>query len=78
MKPEIQSLKNDLLHWLIELKDIQTLKKLHAFKENTDWWEQISVEERQAIEEGLAQLDNGESIDYEQAVQQLRTKHELK
>ena len=60
------------MHWLVELQDENTINQLCSIKEGQDWWQQISDQERQAIDEGIAQLDRGEGIEHQQAMQQLR------
>ena len=74
---DIKTLKIDLIHWLTELEDVNTLKQLQALKENLDWWENISEEERLAVDEGLAQLDRGEGIPHEQVMKSMREKYNL-
>jgi len=73
----IQATKIDLIHWLTELKDTNTLKQLKAIKEGQDWWEMISEEDRGSIDEGLAQLDRGEGIPHEQVMKEAREKFNL-
>ena len=72
---DIQSLKLDLIQWLTQLKDVNTLKQLSAIKEGSDWWDEISDEERSAIDSGLAELDKGEGIPHEQVMQKVRKKY---
>ncbi len=74
---DIQAAKIDLIHWLTELKDAEILKQLKAIKEGQDWWDQISEEERLAIDEGLAQLDRGEGIPHDQVMKEVREKYQL-
>ena len=74
---DIQSLKLDLIQWLADLKDVHTLKQLRAIKEGSDWWDEISEEERQAIDSGLAQLDRGEGIPHEKVMQKGKDKYDL-
>jgi predicted transcriptional regulator len=74
MKTNIEALKIDLIHWLTELKDVEILKQLQAIKEGRDWWEEIGQAERQAIEEGLAQLERGETIPHEQVKEKIRSR----
>ncbi len=45
MKSDIQSLKIDLIHWLTQLNDMDTLKQLSTIKESRDWWDEISKQE---------------------------------
>ena len=61
--------KIDLISWISNLQDEKTLSRIETIKkEEPDWWDTISDEERAEIEEGLAQLDRGESIPHEQVM----------
>jgi len=58
----------DYLHKLIvETDDINILSKVQAYfttlrGNNIDWWDMISDQEKEAINTGLRQLNNGEGI----------------
>ncbi len=61
---EIKSLRTEVKQ-LIEEADVDALKAIYSmFKisKGDDWWDTISAGERDAIEIGLAQLENGEGI----------------
>lgn len=76
---DIQSVKIDLIRWLTELKDIKILEQLNDIKQSQskDWWDEISEEERQAIEEGIAQADHGELIPHDEVMKRIRGKFNL-
>ena len=59
---DIQAEKLRLIEWLAGLNDTRTLNEFITLKKTKemDWWDEISVEERSQIEEGLAQADRGE------------------
>lgn len=46
-------------------------------KEVQDWWENISDQEKLAIDKGITQLDNGESISHESLKSEILAKHLL-
>ena len=53
----------------LSLKDESLLKRIESVRsEESNWWEQISTEERAEIEHGLSQLDKGEYIPHEQVM----------
>jgi len=61
--------KINLINWISNLEDENTLSRLESIKqEEPDWWDTISEEERAEIAEGLSQLDKGESILHEQVM----------
>ncbi len=61
--------KLNLINWISSLKDESLLKRIESIRsEESNWWEQISNEERAEIELGLSQLDKGEYIPHEQVM----------
>ena len=70
-----QTLQTDLIKWFSERKDMETLKKVDQIKQGHDWWNTISDQEKEAIREGLNQLDNGEGIPHEQVMKEAREKY---
>jgi len=70
-----QALKTDLIEWLKNLKDPKTLNELKHIKESHDWWEFISEAEKDAIEEGISQLEKGEAISHELLMKEAREKY---
>lgn len=76
---DVQSLKIDLIRWLTELKDVKILEQLKNIKEsqNNDWWDEISEEERRAIEEGIDQADHGKLIPHDEVMKRIRGKFDL-
>ena len=41
-------------------------------KSKNDWWNEISIEEKQEIEEGLAQADNGELVSHKTVMEKYK------
>ena len=71
----VQELQISIKDLIESIHDEQFLNAIYSILNNQvqkDWWETISAPEREAIEEGLAQLDRGEKIPHEQVVQRLR------
>ena len=57
----IQAEKLGLIQWLTQLTDENVIAKIKALRsEKSDWWDDISIEEKTEIEEGLTQADKGE------------------
>jgi hypothetical protein len=69
---DIQATKIDLIHWLTELQDPDILQQLNVIKGGQDWWDEISEEERLAIDEGIGELDRGEGIPHEEVMKKVR------
>lgn len=58
---DMKAEKLGLIQWLAQLTDERMIVKILALrKEQEDWWEQITAEEKAEIEEGLLQADRGE------------------
>lgn len=76
---DIQTEKLNLIQWLAGLNDVDTIKEFITLKKEkeADWWDEISEEERSAINEGIAQLDRGEGISYEQVMKEVRENYNL-
>ncbi len=61
MDLSLENKKIELIQWLSTLNDkslIDELMKLRE-KERSDWWNEISVEEKKSIEKGILDADNG-------------------
>ncbi|MHA8086205.1 hypothetical protein [Aquirufa sp. Wall-65K1] len=73
MKTEsiIQSKKLELIQWLSTIDDITVLNKIFELKkqENIDWWNSISELEKQSIEQGLQEAENGKLNNHSKAKQ---------
>jgi predicted transcriptional regulator len=66
---DIKAEKLDLIQWLAQLTDVNVIEQIKALrKEKSDWWQEISEEERAEIEEGLAQADRGEVKSHEEVM----------
>lgn len=72
---DTQSLRSDLMKWLSELNDVKVLNELKAIRDGQDWSEQISNDERSAIEEGLSQLDNDQMVSHELVLKERQEKY---
>ena len=62
----IEAEKLKLIEWLISLRDETTIEKLKFFHEHSadaaDWWDTISESERDSIERGIKDVENGKTI----------------
>lgn len=57
----IQSKKLELIQWLSTIEDLSVLNKIIDLKmqENKDWWNSISENEKQSIENGIQDAEAG-------------------
>jgi len=76
---DIQAEKLSLIQWLAGLNDPKVLKEFITLKKSNeiDWWDEITEEERLAINEGIIQLDRGEGIPHDQVMKEVRQKYNL-
>ena len=58
---DIQNAKIDLIQWLTTLEDSSLIQKIIELKkkETQDWWNEISDAEKESIELGITDADNG-------------------
>ena len=63
---DIQAEKYKLIEWLTSIKDQGIIEKIKLFKENlsdsTDWWETISQAEKDSIDRGIKDFEEGRVI----------------
>ena len=61
----IEREKLKLIEWIANLKDDSIIERIKILKENQlvrDWWDEISEEEKTAIEKGLEDIKAGRVI----------------
>jgi hypothetical protein len=60
MELQIEKRKLELIQWLSTLEDLNILDKISALKkEQKDWWDTISDDEKASIEKGIEQANAG-------------------
>jgi hypothetical protein len=61
--------KIELIQWLSTIEDISILNKIMELrkKESKDWWNSISEDEKNSIEAGLNDAENGKLNNHSQA-----------
>ena len=70
---DIQATKLELMQMLLNTQKEDVLAQVKAILEDeTDFWETLSVEDQQAIDEGIQQLERGESVSREEADKMIR------
>ena len=67
----IQAEKLGLIEWIARLNDSKTIEKLKQFREeyskSSDWWDEISITEKESIERGLKDIENGKVHSHDSA-----------
>ncbi|MBZ9729508.1 hypothetical protein LB467_07385 [Salegentibacter sp. JZCK2] len=61
MDMDIQNKKIELIQWLSTLNDESIIEKIMKLRESEkiDWWNEISKEEKESIEQGIKDADSG-------------------
>ena len=69
---DIQAEKLKLIEWLTTLSDQSIIEKLNLFKENftdkTDWWETLSDSEKESIDRGIKDIEEGRTIPHSEVI----------
>ena len=59
----LENRKINLINWISTIQEEDILNKVEKIqKEKSDWWDTLANEDKDAINDGLNQLDNGESL----------------
>ena len=64
---DIQASKIQLVKDILNINNVDFLKKVSDFVQNekTDFWNELSVSEKNEINQGIAELERGEKVSYE-------------
>ncbi|MBI9036185.1 MAG: hypothetical protein JEZ03_17125 [Bacteroidales bacterium] len=59
----IETRKINIINWISSIQEEDVLAEMERIqREKTDWWNEVSDEDKEAINEGLEQLDKGEFL----------------
>jgi hypothetical protein len=63
----ITNTKVELAKFILDIEDPELIKRIHGLlmKEDSDFWVQLSEDEKQEIQLGVSQLDKGKKISFE-------------
>jgi hypothetical protein len=65
-----EALKLELIEWLTHLDDDDTISYLKIVKDSSekgsDWWQELSGEQKRGIERGLRDIDAGKVTPHDQ------------
>ena len=61
---DVQSEKLNFIHWFAQLHDVKVIEEFLELKQKRehDWWEDLTEEEKKAVEAGIAQAEEGEVL----------------
>ncbi len=67
-----ETIKLELIEWLIELQDSDTIEYLRMVKDSRtsghDWWNDLTEEQKSAIERGVEEIKEGKIVAHEDVV----------
>lgn len=63
MDMNLYQMRLELIQWLTTIDDKELIEKIFNFKkqESKDWWNNISEKEKESIEKGLKDIENGKT-----------------
>ena len=74
----LEARKVNLINWISSIQESNLIEKLEALqKEGADWWNKVSKEDKQTIDEGLEQLDRGEFLTRSEVRAKVKEKYNL-
>ncbi len=79
---DIVELRTDLHKMIDQISDSNVLNAVKTLLSGKtaaqeDWWDEVSDEDRKAIEEGLEQLDRGEYLTRSEVREKIQEKYKL-
>jgi hypothetical protein len=66
----LEAIKLELIEWLTKLDDQDTIQYLKVVKDSSsddrDWWDTLSKEQKQGVERGVKDLEDGRITTHEE------------
>ena len=77
---DIQATKIELAQLLLNTDDVSVLNKIKSiFKiKEKDWWDELSKEQQDSIDEGFAEIDRGEFVTWEDLKKEIKARKMVK
>ncbi|MCX2679418.1 hypothetical protein OOZ15_05635 [Galbibacter sp. EGI 63066] len=71
---DVQAEKNRLIEWIASLNDISTINLLKYLRDSTskDWWDELSKEEKEGIQQGLKDIEEGRVRSHEEVMSDIK------
>jgi predicted transcriptional regulator len=72
----IETRKINLINWISSIQEEDILAEMEKIQQKkADWWNTISNEDKEAINDGLEQLDKGEFLTRSQVRNKIKDKY---
>lgn len=73
---KIEDKKLEIIEWLIHVQDKSVLNQIDFLRKTEEMkWSSLNNEEKEAIEQGIRELDEGKGIPHENVLNDLRKKY---
>lgn len=73
---KIEDKKLEIIEWLIQVQDKSVLNQIDFLRKSEEIkWSSLSDKEREAIEQGIQELNDGKGIPHENVMNDLRKKY---
>jgi len=70
----IHAEKLALIHWLTQLTDEKIIARIKQLRiQESDWWDELSAEEKAEIHEGIAQSERGETTPHDKVMERFKS-----
>lgn len=69
LKMNIQAEKLKLIEWITKVQDFKTIEKVLKIQneDSSDWWDELTDFEKKEIELGLADIEQGNTVEHSEA-----------
>ena len=75
----LETRKINLINWISTLQEENILERVEMIqKEKTDWWDTTSNRDKNAINEGIEQLDRGDHLTHAQVRSKIKERFNFK
>lgn len=75
----LEARKLNLINWISSIQENNILEKVEKIQqEKNDWWDTISENDKNAINEGIVQLDRGEHVTHSQVRSKIKERFNFK
>jgi len=70
---DIQTTKIELVKAILAIDDVEFIQKIKDFlnTEKSDFWEELTLKEKEEIEKGITQLDAGKRVSFEDVLKKI-------
>lgn len=77
---DIQLEKQKIIKMLTETNDVSIINAIkNVFKtQKKDFWEELTQEQRDEIEEGEREIERGEYVDFYELMEEIKVKYQIK